>query len=61
MAKLIYKSEWCEIKPVIYSQEEDPDAQFAAKLMISRRGAKKIRKIYQEGFKEKVEDVNNIE
>ena len=43
----IYKSEWCKIEIVAYNREEDTDARFAAKLMISRRNAKKIRRIYQ--------------
>jgi hypothetical protein len=50
--KPIYKSEWCEIETVVYERKEDPDAHFAAKLMISRRNAKKIRRIYQKEDKE---------
>lgn len=56
--KLIYKSEWCEIKPVVYSREEDQDAKFAAKLMIPRRTAKKLRRIYQKPDEEKVINAN---
>jgi hypothetical protein len=56
--KLIYKSDWCEINPVVYTREEDQDAKFAAKLMISRRTAKKLRRIYQKPDEEKVVNVD---
>lgn len=48
----IYKSEWCKIETVVYDREKDPDAHFAAKMMISRRNAKRIRRIYQKADEE---------